>query len=624
VNVVVRFSAALLAAALVACGGQPQRAVETVVVCVWDSVDAEVLESGNGRRVLTPSLDGLDRAARRSVLYYPRTRSASGALASILTGEGVEVHGLRSVHELGAERVSPSVPTQAEQLQERGWQTLASVSEGHFDACGLARGFDHWHAPQRKEPRRWRSAREIYESVAVDLERALETDEPVFVLLHFGDLRDQRWLDSEPDAALLETYLRDWRHGDEVVDGAFDTEDEGRSLADRLRRALMRRNEDPRREALVRALYAGALAGVDAQLGKVAEALRRSRREERATVIVCGGPAGGGAEGSEPGSRHSARFIRVGDASLLDSWVEERSTETPDDVLSWPYGLHGESAAQGVAARCQGDGFDGLRVQVACDESLIVDWDASPDREEGPGEESVQQSLGVGAPLERRLQRRGSAFNLRLKHPDLFRLVQGDIALGSTSLADSDIPELIAARSPDWPENAIVGPVLDLQSAGQRRLRGRVEGTPGARVEVLVESFPADLSLPVEIECEDCSITRHRLRPGAVWVEGAAPLEFLLPPRSPANRLGVLVRVAGERVPGSRMRYLKRVLSAPDTLEFGFSAGVWLQPELHSPASVPGDARIRIDLLDELPPAEVSELPSSAELEFLRKLDPDE
>ena len=610
-------------ALLAACGEPPAREIETVVVCVWDSVDVERPEFVPAKpfdrpAFAPPAIDQLRGRDGLGSYFRPRTRSASGAFASLLTRSSIEEHGLRSVTELGGERISADLPTLAEELRAQGWRTLASVSEAHFGLSGLDRGFDVWRAPEVRDARRWRAASEVVAAIESDLDAALASEDPVFLVLYFGDLRDGRWKASAPPADRLEPWMRAWRHGDELVDGAFDGEDEESSVAERLRRALLRRTDDPRREALLNGLYAGTLAQLDGLFADILARVDESRSWERRTAILCGGPAGDTPADGEPGPRRMAPYLREGMWFELDGLFEGWRDEPPRVDGGPPEPLSVVASDQGLGLSATAANLDGLRVHVKAFDTSVRDWGVRD------GEELKQLRLATGAPRRLRFDRRGAAFTLRLKHDELFQLSPSDIGVGGGSLAEADVPELVSSTSPDWPENAIVGPLLDLQSAGQRRLRGRVGGTAGARVEVLLESFPEDLGFPAGIECEGCSVIRHQRRPGAVWIKGGAPLEFLLPPRSPADRLGVLLKVDGQRISSSRMRYLERVLSAPDTLELGFSAGAWLQPELRAPMAEGQNARIRIDLLDELPLRADLELPSPAELEYLRKLDPDE
>jgi hypothetical protein len=611
---------ALFVLALAACGESAKRDVETIILCVWDGVDEQRLGSGaplpgQERNLDPPSLAELFSRDSLDGEYWPATESSSAALASLLSRSSVEVHGLRSVAELGAQRIAPAVQTLAEELRAAGWRTLASASEAHFEMCGLARGFDVWHAPKAKQPRSWRPASEVLTALEPDLEAALATDQPVFVWLHFGDLRADRWRAAEPSAALLESYLQTWRHGDELIDAVFEARGEAQSLAERLRTLLMRRTDDPRRTALIEALYAGALAELDGKLAAVLERVDRERDPGRRTVILCGGPAGDRDELGEPGARRKSRLFRRGKWLGLDEWFAARRLRPPVPLAS---------AAQGVSISSRGAGLEGLRVLLSCAGADFQPWGTSDTAESL--QPTLQTSLQLAAHETRsvRLTRRGASFSLRFKHEQLFQLAPADVSVGSRTLADCDVPELVASQSPRWPENALVGPVLDLQSAGQRRLRGRVEAAEGARVELLVESFPTDLRLAQGIDCTDCSVTRHMLRPGAAWIQGRAPLEFVLPPRSPADRLGIVLRIDGARLSSSRIRYLGRVLSAPDTLELGFSAGAWLDAGLRGPGAGPGAEPLRLELLDELPASDAIELPSPDELEYLQRLDEDE
>ena len=622
---------ALALTLLTACGGGvDQKSAPTVVLCVLDSVDGEQLArwSRSTETTFRWALDwdspgGSGYGDSGGGVFYPRTRSASGNLASLLTGGTVSEHGLRSIHEWGGSSVAPGVTTLAEQLARDDSRTIASVAEAHFEAVGLGRGFDTWHAPAAKGKRPSRSASQVYGAAAADLEAAFESEDAVFVLLHFGDLKFDRWRGREPSRAALEAKLGPWL-GEEPVASAFSSEDESRTLAERLRRGLLRRSDDPRRSALLEALYADALAEIEAQLRDLHALLERHGRLANSTLVSCGGPAGVADSGPDPGARRRAPWRLIGAGGTSGPWFEERSTPTPGDVAAWPYGLARERALQGVEVSRVGEGFEGLRGQLAADAAGLLPWRERDQVGAKPGVERVTLRFAGDGAERLFLDRRGAGFQLRLQHDDLFQLVPGDVRLGATTLARSDVPELIGSRSPDWPENAIVGPLLDLQQGPRRTLEGRVEAQAGAQVELLVELFPEDLELAEGIACSEGTVERHPLRPGAAWIRATGPVEFTLPTRSPSTRLGVVLRLDGVRQPSSRMRYLKRVLSAPDVLELGFSPGTWLDPELRAPEQGLAGGRLGIDLVDELPlPAELG-LPSPAELRLLRQLDADE
>jgi len=622
---------ALALVLLTACGGEvAQKSAPTVVLCVLDSVDGEQLARWSGSMETTSrwaldwdSVDGEGYGSSGGGAYYPRTRSVSGNLASLLTGVTVSEHGLRSIQEWGGSRVSPGVTTLAEQLAHSGSRTIASVAEAHFEAVGLGRGFDTWHAPEAKGKRPSRTASQVYEAVAADLEAAFESEDEVFVLLHFGDLKFDRWRGRDPARQALEAKLGPWL-GEEPVASAFSSEDESRTLAERLRRGLLRRTDDPRRSALLEALYADALAEIEAQLRDLHALLERHGRLANATLVSCGGPAGVADSGPDPGARRRAPWRLMGGVGTLGPWFEERVTPTPEDVASWPYGLAEERSIQGVEVTRVGEGFKGLRGQLAADAAVLLPWREKDQVGARPGVERVTLRFAGDEAERYLLDRRSAGFHLRLQHGDLFQLVPGDVRLGATTLARTDVPELIGSRSADWPENAIVGPLLDLQQGPGRTLQGRIDAQPGAQVEFLVELFPEDLEFAEGIACPEGTVERHPLRPGAAWIRATGPVEFTLPARSPSTRLGVVLRLDGIRQPSSRMRYLKRVLSAPDVLELGFSPGTWLDQELRAPERGLAGGRLGIDLMDELPLPEELELPSPAELRLLRQLDADE
>jgi len=590
---------------LAACGsGVPESDAETVVLVLVDELAPEDLAAYGATWDATPNLTALAAAGEALEGVHPAAGSRSGFAASVLTGVSVEQHGLRSAHELGAQR--PAGATSASRLHGQGWTTLASVQASHWKAQGLDRGYTCWYATPERKPAR--TAADVVDALWPELESALASPANTLVFLHFGDLSGAGSSKVEPDLATLEHYLAEWRGSGGVIDEAFAVTEAEESLAARLAKVLMRRREDPRRAAFERAQRAARLTAIDTQLGRVLELVREQGREAQAGVWVSGwravtdGPAG---TESEP-----AALIRSGGPNAVLPHFADRSALGPWLETPWAGGTSAMTVPQRFAVASAG----GAPARIELHTLEPID-----------GKKTLQMSasnLGPGSRIDHALPKRGLPLRLVLEDPALFQIPLESIQLGGAPLTDVDVPALVAQRSPEWPENALVGPVLDLQKSESRRMRGTVEAPEGVPVELLLESLPADLELLDGVECPDGEVVADPLRPGAVWVRGTGPLVFDFPTRGPGARLAVLCRIDGKRVDRSRMRYLDRVFGAPERLELLLSAGAWLDAGLR--ADPAADAALGLQLADDLPLPETIALPSRAELSLLRQLDSDE
>ncbi len=590
---------------LSACGGAPESDAETVVMVLVDELAPDELASYGAAWDATPNLTALAAAGEALADVRPAAASRSGFAASVLTGVSVEQHGLRSAHELGAERLLAD--TAATRLQGQGWTTLASVEPSHWDVQGLGGGFTSWHATPGGKPAR--SAAGVVDAVWPDLEAALESPANTFVFLHFGDLRGVTGDSVEPDVATLEHFLAEWRGSGGAIDEAFADLESEESLATRLAKFLKRRRDDPRRAAFERAQRAARLAAVDAQLGRVLELVREQGREAKADVWVSGWrpfPAEyGPATPADP-----AALIRSGGPNAALPHFADRAAIGPWLETPWSGGTSARLPLQRFVMSSEGRAPKRIELHRL---------------EASGGQKTLRlhtSNFGPGSKVDQELATRGLPLRLLFEDPELFQIPLETIQFGSRLLPEAAVPELVAQRSPEWPENALVGPLLDLQKNGSRRMRGTIDAREGASVEVLLESLPADLELLDGVECAEGEVAADPLRPGAVWVRGTGPLTFEFPTRGPGARLAVLCRVDGQRVDHSRMRYLERVLGAPDRLELYLSAGAWLDPDLRvAPVS---DAALGLQLADDLPLPESIALPSRAELGLLRELESDE
>ena len=230
----------LVAAALALSVACRRDTAPDIVLVTLDTTRADRLGLMGDASARTPSLDGL---AARGVVFERAYASAPLTLpshTSILTGLDPDQHG---VHDNGRFTLPAAVPTVTERLAARGYDTAAFVAAIVLDSSyGLARGFATYddditpgHDPLRFEvPRR--------EGAAVT-DRALawlgaRGRKPFFLWVHYYDVH----LPRQPPAPF-----------DAIPDD-----------------------------------YAGALAYVDAQVGRLLDGVARAAGERPTLIVVVG------------------------------------------------------------------------------------------------------------------------------------------------------------------------------------------------------------------------------------------------------------------------------------------------------------------------------------------------
>jgi len=264
----------LAALALAACGearppGAP-RAPNVLLVCL-DTVRADHLGAYGYGRATTPSLDAL---AARAVVFEDASAAAGWtkpSVPSFLTGTYPCQHGVyEGSASVGVEARTDLLPaaslTLAEVFQAHGYHTGAVVNNAHLrTGNGFEQGFAHYdQGDHDARAIRWR---------ALDwVDQARAEPGPFFLYLHF--------LDAHWPYAVPEEWLTRFA-GPEAV-APFRGRD-SRALYEAIN-AGERGLEPAEREALV-GLYDGALAYLDAELGRLLAGLALRGLEE--DTIVC-------------------------------------------------------------------------------------------------------------------------------------------------------------------------------------------------------------------------------------------------------------------------------------------------------------------------------------------------
>ena len=172
----------LLAAALAA----PPPATSLVLITL-DTTRADHLGCYGATRAMTPALDGLARRGVRFDAALSPAPLTAPAHASLLTGRVPRRHGVR---DNAGFPLAADVPTLAEQLARAGYDTRAFVSSFVLDrSVGLARGFAQYDDAVRVGDRRAfayeeRSARQTIDAALASLPK-LAT--PFFLWVHLYD-----------------------------------------------------------------------------------------------------------------------------------------------------------------------------------------------------------------------------------------------------------------------------------------------------------------------------------------------------------------------------------------------------------------------------------------------------
>ena len=288
-----RTSGLALLLLLAACGGsEPRRNVLLISV---DTLRADRLGCYAEDSSCTPRLDALAReCAVFESAATPRAKTTP-AIASLLSGLYPHEHGVRDL----AHPLSSSIPLLQERLREHGYRCGAIVGNWVLgDArSGLARGFDLWceSLPQRTgvppDDAPQRTARSLTDAALVALglksvpnepdfepRTALPRDgAPWFLWLHYMDPHGAYEPPSEHRRAAADREL-------------VDLVPESASRRQRIARYNVPKDlwvdPDTFDAAAVRALYDSEVRFLDAELGRLFDALRAAGELERTMIVL--------------------------------------------------------------------------------------------------------------------------------------------------------------------------------------------------------------------------------------------------------------------------------------------------------------------------------------------------
>jgi len=229
----------LLVALIVSgCSHHARARAEHILIVTLDTTRSDYLPAYGSSRVTTPNLD---RLARDGVVFEQATTVAPLTLTahcSLFTGLRPPHHGVR---DNGDEPLASHHATLAEVLHGRGFRTAAFVGSAVLQVNrGLARGFDVYRDGINEDPWDRHSVRRPANEVVDEAIRWLEggTGLPFFLWVHLYDAH-----------------------------APYDVPEPYRTMY----------SEDP---------YAGAIAFMDAQVGRLLDTLERYGLSQRAAIVL--------------------------------------------------------------------------------------------------------------------------------------------------------------------------------------------------------------------------------------------------------------------------------------------------------------------------------------------------
>ncbi len=559
------------------CTAQESPQPRLVVVSVWSGVDGEQLFMGGAPYDTTPTLTAIAKGAAVEPLL---PRASTPELGVLLTGLAPRENGLISIHEPGHARILPDLPTLAERASSAGWRTLASVSHAKFTLAGLARGFDHWQAPSLAQ--RSRSASQVVEAIEEQLAAELSTSQDVLLVLHFGDLREDSWLQSTETDAFFEQRIAPFRGKGGPVDEAFDATGEELSVVRRLKRRLFRQGAGPARSAVEASLYGAQLELLDGALASVAQVAKDADASLDWTILT--------------------RELWIATSGASDVFERSPAASEPQPELD-------------QVVRVRNSTTSDLNVGLAATDATIEQLGLEPSASRVRSSRTVNLE-GVGE-VSFSASKRGASLQLSLQGTGCTTTT---LWFGERSVSETDLCELNSRNSFDWPAGREAAAAFELRSEGGRRERILLSGS--GEFELTLAFSPANPKLLSTLEAQGLAVREHSYRTDCAVISGSLPLEFELPLRVPSSRLGVALFVDGERVPGSELKYRGRLFSVPGRVELLLSPGTWLEPALRG--SAPADARAAVELLDPVAPLSSYDRLAPAERTFLQHQNEDE
>ncbi|MCA8979216.1 MAG: hypothetical protein H6831_16775 [Planctomycetes bacterium] len=637
---------------------------DTIVVLWWEGVPPELcFDAAGASASATPTLARLE-CLRSVPNYVPSSDLSETRLTSVLAESG-RIPAAMGLLDWGVRR-RPEGPL-ARKLREAGYLRCAAVSRAEL-AC-LASQFDRFFAPPFGAAASASAHDAAWRALAPELDAALETDRPVFLLVA-TDVLARRAPPSPTELAphlaarleRLESVQTSAEAREELADMRARLAADPAIAGEALRERLVRRRGDAYWDVLQAAEADARLARADAMLAGLLARLAETGRRDRLRLVVAGGAArdpwsaaietnaGGAAPLYTLGLPRFDGIVQESDLRAALSAVVTQPARA-DARVARP---SGPADLVAVVARAGETRFlltleapDGSTEQWNSDVTGEARVASEPDvevrpfpwRTAWPVERVAARNAGAAAAtLEltaeagesvRVPDAKGKSLELEGGGRVLLRasrwrpgfvarwrgtaITESDCAVGARTLAETDLPTVPRASADVWPEDG-PAPRLDLAAAGAWR-----EVTLGAEgdgpAELLVEAWPTRLEPDsVWLELSDgASLEPHPLRPGAWIARGEAPLVARIL-RSAGGELAFRAELGGVRVGASETRVDRKRAVAAGEVTILLSAGVWNDATLYG--ARPQGPALGLELLGPPPSAPIT-LPSAAERRFL-------
>ncbi|MFN0008493.1 MAG: sulfatase [Planctomycetota bacterium] len=276
-------AASFVAAGLASCTRQVER--PNVLLITIDTLRADRLSVAGYPRATTPNLDRLAAEGLRFTHAETPRAKTTPAIASLMTGLYPHDHGARDL----LMPLDWRVPVLAERLRDAGWKTAAII--GNYVLLdrhsGLARGFERWteDLPDREgvppDDAPERRARSMTDAALSALSSTTPGGDPWFLWLHYMD--PHGLYDPPGEHRVFRSETPD------------PIPDPPETLPGEIQRFTVAeynvppgcRTQDGRIDAArVRDLYDGEVRYVDAEIGRLMNALRESGTLDRTLVVV--------------------------------------------------------------------------------------------------------------------------------------------------------------------------------------------------------------------------------------------------------------------------------------------------------------------------------------------------
>jgi len=248
-------------------GHDAQPPVEVVILISIDSLRADRLGAYGNSRDTSPTIDRLGREGARFSNALATSPWTLPSHMSLLTGRDSLAHGVNTERD----RLSPAVPTLAEELRNGGFVTVATVAESVFLAAwrGFGRGFDVYDDATVSEAM-WLHADNpapLTTKLAVQLLRRY-AGRRLFLFVHYWDVHYD-YLPPAPYDTMFDPHYRGHVSGiDFMEDPAIDEHMATRDLDHLL------------------ALYDGEVRRVDDHVGRIVQTVDELDIAERTAFIV--------------------------------------------------------------------------------------------------------------------------------------------------------------------------------------------------------------------------------------------------------------------------------------------------------------------------------------------------